>query len=88
MNPLKIMVELSKLVTIINEADMAPEVRKDLKKIIIRLNEVIIDGVQKEYDDAMNRKRATFDNVVDKVDKIEYIIRYTEIYDILWYLRL
>lgn len=62
MNPLKIMVELSKLVTIINEADMAPEVRKDLKKIIIRLNEVIIDGVQKEYDDA----RKDYENLKER----------------------
>ena len=62
MNPLKIMVELSKLVTIINEADMAPEVRKDLKKIIIRLNEAIIDGVQKEYDDA----RKDYENLKER----------------------
>ena len=56
------MVELSKLVTIINEADMAPEVRKDLKKIIIRLNEAIIDGVQKEYDDA----RKDYENLKER----------------------
>ena len=62
MNPLKIMVELSKLVTIINEADMAPEVRKDLKKIIIRLNEAIIDGIQKEYDDA----RKDYENLKER----------------------
>ena len=48
MNTLKLMAELVKLVDVINEAGMPPEVKKDLKLIVLRINKILLEGLKNE----------------------------------------